>query len=104
MQETLGKLTGGMNLPVLIAPERPPPRTCTAPEYLELLVEELAKLPSIGQKSAQRLALHLLRGSQRGQPAARRGDPRGQGAGGTVQRVRQLQRRGPVPLVLRSRA
>jgi recombination protein RecR len=32
--------------------------------YLELLVEELAKLPSIGQKSAQRLALHLLRGSK----------------------------------------
>jgi recombination protein RecR len=30
-------------------------------KYLELLIEELAKLPSIGQKSAQRLALHLLR-------------------------------------------
>jgi recombination protein RecR len=30
-------------------------------KYLELLVEELMKLPSIGQKSAQRLALHLLR-------------------------------------------
>ncbi len=29
--------------------------------FLELLVEELTKLPSIGQKSAQRLALHLLR-------------------------------------------
>jgi recombination protein RecR len=32
--------------------------------YLELLVEELAKLPSIGQKTAQRLALHLLRGTK----------------------------------------
>jgi recombination protein RecR len=32
-------------------------------KYLELLVEELAKLPSIGQKTAQRLALHLLRAS-----------------------------------------
>lgn len=31
-------------------------------KYLELLIEELVKLPSIGQKSAQRLALHLLRG------------------------------------------
>ena len=31
--------------------------------YLELLVEELAKLPSIGQKTAQRLALHILRSS-----------------------------------------
>ena len=30
-------------------------------KYLELLVEELTKLPSIGQKSAQRLAMHLLR-------------------------------------------
>jgi recombination protein RecR len=30
-------------------------------KYLELLVEELEKLPSIGTKSAQRLALHLLR-------------------------------------------
>ena len=30
-------------------------------KYLERLVEELTKLPSIGQKSAQRLALHLLR-------------------------------------------
>jgi len=28
--------------------------------YLETLIEELTKLPSIGQKSAQRLALHLL--------------------------------------------
>ncbi|NOT34506.1 MAG: recombination protein RecR [Candidatus Eisenbacteria bacterium] len=30
-------------------------------KYLELLIEELTKLPSIGQKSAQRLALHLLK-------------------------------------------
>ena len=30
-------------------------------KYLELLIEELVKLPTIGQKSAQRLALHLLR-------------------------------------------
>ncbi|HEY3215862.1 MAG TPA: recombination mediator RecR [Candidatus Eisenbacteria bacterium] len=29
-------------------------------KYLELLIEELTKLPSIGQKSAQRLALYLL--------------------------------------------
>jgi recombination protein RecR len=33
-------------------------------KYLELLVEELAKLPSIGQKTAQRLALHILRVSK----------------------------------------
>jgi recombination protein RecR len=30
-------------------------------KYLELLIEELVKLPSVGQKSAQRMALHLLR-------------------------------------------
>lgn len=30
-------------------------------KYLEQLIEELVKLPSVGQKSAQRLALHLLR-------------------------------------------
>src|SRR5882672_8429293 len=30
-------------------------------KYLELLIEELEKLPSIGTKSAQRLALYLLR-------------------------------------------
>jgi recombination protein RecR len=33
-------------------------------KYLELLVEELAKLPSIGQKTAQRLALYLLKASR----------------------------------------
>jgi recombination protein RecR len=30
-------------------------------KYLEALIEELVKLPSVGQKSAQRLALYLLR-------------------------------------------
>jgi recombination protein RecR len=33
-------------------------------KYVELLIEELVKLPSIGSKSAQRLALHLLRASR----------------------------------------
>ena len=33
-------------------------------KYLEILIEELTRLPSIGQKSAQRLALHLLRVSR----------------------------------------
>lgn len=33
-------------------------------KYLELLVDELKKLPSIGQKSAQRLAMHLLKMSK----------------------------------------
>ena len=32
--------------------------------FLESLIEELEKLPSIGQKTAQRLALHILRGSK----------------------------------------
>ena len=30
-------------------------------KYLEQLIEELVKLPSVGHKSAQRLALHLMR-------------------------------------------
>jgi recombination protein RecR len=33
-------------------------------KFLERLIEELTKLPSVGQKSAQRLALHLLRVSR----------------------------------------
>ena len=33
-------------------------------KFLEQLIEELVKLPSVGQKSAQRLALHLLRVSR----------------------------------------
>ncbi|HTM58002.1 MAG TPA: recombination mediator RecR [Candidatus Udaeobacter sp.] len=33
-------------------------------KYVELLIEELVRLPSIGQKSAQRLALYLLRASR----------------------------------------
>ena len=33
-------------------------------KYLEQLIEELTKLPSVGQKSAQRLALHLLRATR----------------------------------------
>src|SRR5213593_727703 len=33
-------------------------------KHLEHLIEELVKLPSVGQKSAQRLALHLLRVSR----------------------------------------
>ncbi|OGF18163.1 MAG: recombination protein RecR [Candidatus Eisenbacteria bacterium RBG_16_71_46] len=33
-------------------------------KYLEILIEELVKLPSIGQKSAQRLAMHLLRATR----------------------------------------
>ncbi len=34
------------------------------PEPLELLIEELSKLPTIGKKTAQRLALYLLRSDQ----------------------------------------
>ena len=33
-------------------------------KYLEQLIAELTKLPSVGQKSAQRLPLHLLRASR----------------------------------------
>ena len=34
------------------------------PEPMARLIEELKRLPGVGQKSAQRIAFHLLRGSQ----------------------------------------
>lgn len=34
------------------------------PEPLEIIIEELGKLPTIGKKTAQRLALHLLRSDE----------------------------------------
>src|SRR6185503_16398316 len=39
----------------------PGPLRMYGSKILEQLIEELVKLPTIGQKSAQRLALHLLR-------------------------------------------
>ena len=55
MSEAYAKLTAASAC-------RSDPRVCVyRSKYLELLIEELVKLPSIGQKSAQRLALHLLR-------------------------------------------
>ena len=35
------------------------------PVAIEKLIEEFAKLPSIGQKTAQRLALHVLKFTKR---------------------------------------
>ena len=47
---------------------------------VQRLVTELGKLPGIGQRTAQRLAFHILRIDARGGRRARRRDPRGQGA------------------------
>ena len=43
------------------------------------LITELARLPGIGQRTAQRLAFHILRASDQEALGARRRDPRGQG-------------------------
>ena len=47
---------------------------------LARLIEELSKLPTVGPKTAQRLAFHLLAMSPQDAEALARGNPRGQAA------------------------
>ena len=61
---------------------------------LQRLVTELSKLPGIGNRTAQRLAFHVLRASPRGRARARRGDPRRQGEDHALRDLLQP-RRGP---------
>ena len=63
-------------------PRRPPQEAVTAcsPRPLQRLVTELAKLPGVGGRTAQRLAFHILRASAEDARGAGRRDPRGQGA------------------------
>ena len=51
------------------------------PQPINRLVAELAKLPGIGQRTAQRLAFHILRSEDADAVGARRRDPRGEGEG-----------------------
>ena len=44
------------------------------------LIAQLARLPGVGRRTAQRLAFHLLKASPADAQRARRRDPRGQGA------------------------
>ena len=63
---------------------------------VQRLVTELSKLPGIGNRTAQRLAFHILRASAR-TPRARRGDPRGQGEDRPVRGLLQPRRRAALP-------
>ena len=74
---------------------------CT-PQPIQRLIAELAKLPGIGQRTAQRLAFHILRAERRRRVRARRRDPRGQGEGRAVRGLLQP-RRGPALPDLRGR-
>ena len=53
MQRELGKISGGLKIPGITSRMTPDP--------LNRLVAQLAKLPGIGEKTAQRLAFHILR-------------------------------------------
>ena len=61
---------------------------------LQRLVTELAKLPGIGNRTAQRLAFHILRASGEDAAALADGDPRRQGEDHALRGLLQP-RRGP---------
>ena len=71
-------------------------------EPLARLIDEFKRLPGIGQKSAQRLAFHVLRNAARRCRAAGAGAARRQRQSGHLRRVQQHQRRRAVPLLPRS--
>ena len=74
-------------------PGDPGPLNTFAPPIARL-VTELSKLPGIGNRTAQRLAFHILRATRRRSGRAGGGDPRGQGADRPVRGLLQP-RRGP---------
>ena len=70
----MGGITGG--------PWRPPRNvSAEGPAPLARLVAELSRLPGIGQRTAQRLAFHILRAPDEEAAALARRDPRGEGEG-----------------------
>ncbi len=68
---------------------------------LQRLIDEFRRLPGIGQKSAQRLAFHVLRTAARRRRASGRRAARRQRQPGHLRRVQQHQRRRAVPLLPR---
>ena len=52
---SMGAVTRGIKLPGLLGP------TCLLTPAAENLVRELARLPGVGRRTAQRLAFHLLK-------------------------------------------
>ena len=73
-----------------------------SPRRLQRLIDEFRRLPGIGQKSAQRLAFHVLRIAARRCRAAGAGAARRQRQPGHLRRVQQHQRRRAVPVLPRS--
>ena len=77
----------------------PASRACSKPLMpdfaapLQRLIDEFRRLPGIGQKSAQRLAFHVLRIVARRRRASGHGAARRQGQPGHLRRVQQHQRR-----------
>ena len=74
----------------------PPPaplafRPCI-PQPIKRLSPSSRKLPGIGQRTAQRLAFHILRADDARRAGARRRDPRGQGEGRAVRGLLQPRR------------
>ena len=53
----MSKITGGLKIPGLI-------HMSAYPAPLARLVQELSKLPGIGEKTAARLAFHMLKGKK----------------------------------------
>ena len=64
---------------------------------IQELIDELARLPGVGPKSAQRLAFWLVKADARGREAPRRGDRAGEGPHRVLPGVRQRRRGRPLP-------
>ena len=79
-----------------------PPRDVSSegPAPLARLVAELGRLPGIGQRTAQRLAFHILRAPDDEAEGAGGGDPRGQGEGRPLRALLQPRRGAALPDLL----
>ena len=96
----LGGLTGGLGLAAWAA--RPARVSRPSATHVVLAARQQAdhrarKLPGIGQRTAQRLAFHILRVARAGGARARRGDPGGEGADRPVRGLLQPRRGAALP-------
>ena len=65
---------------------------CVYAPSVDNLIVQLARLPGVGRRTAQRLAFHLLKASPADANRARRRDPRGEGADPAVLALLQPRR------------
>ena len=79
------------------APPRSIPSTGVHPAPIQRLITELSRLPGIGQRTAQRLAFHILRADDHRGVRPGRGDPRGEGEGRAVRGLLQPRRGAALP-------